>query len=213
MQFIIIFSVFQQFLNDLLSPTMDETKGQPTAMVIKIACLLFSGPILMYRAFKQSGPRSLRGITKSEFSVAFFFQSSHCLCQDSGMSTWCQEDFRAEKVNPEQIIVNSVDVEFDEPIPPTEEGETSSEIIPSRAISSAPCSSREVITISIATPACNCEYTMVACALVSNHATIQMQLKKAFYNANPLKNPARKSWIMPKIPINQIQLKEVMIPN
>ena len=49
---------------------MDETKGQPTAMVIKIACLLFSGPILTYGAFKQSGPRSLHGIANSEFSVA-----------------------------------------------------------------------------------------------------------------------------------------------
>ena len=76
---------------------MDETKGQPTAMVIKTACLLFGGPLLAYRAFKQSGLRGLRGIANSEFSNAmndleesglgslstcsFFFKSSHCLCQ------------------------------------------------------------------------------------------------------------------------------------
>ena len=43
---------------------------QPTAMVIKTTCLLFSGPILRYRAFKQTGPRSLCGIANSEFSIA-----------------------------------------------------------------------------------------------------------------------------------------------
>lgn len=49
---------------------MDETKGQPTAMVIKTACLLFAGPLLMHRAFKQSGPHGLPGIANFEFSVA-----------------------------------------------------------------------------------------------------------------------------------------------
>ena len=49
---------------------MDEAKGQPTAIIIKTTCLLFAGPLLMYRAFKQSGPHSLCGITNSEFSIA-----------------------------------------------------------------------------------------------------------------------------------------------
>ena len=49
---------------------MGDTKEQSTAMVIKTTCLLFSGPILTYRAFQQSGQRSLRGIANSECSVA-----------------------------------------------------------------------------------------------------------------------------------------------
>ena len=49
---------------------MDETKDQPTAVLIKTACLLFAGPLLTYRAFKQSGPRGVRGIVNSEFSDA-----------------------------------------------------------------------------------------------------------------------------------------------
>ena len=49
---------------------MDETKGQPTVMVIKTACLLFAGPLQTHRAFKQSGPHGLRGIASSEFSDA-----------------------------------------------------------------------------------------------------------------------------------------------
>lgn len=50
-----------------MSPTMDETKTQPELMAIKSACLLFGGPLVTFRAFKQSGPRALRGIANSEF--------------------------------------------------------------------------------------------------------------------------------------------------
>ena len=50
-----------------MSPTMDETKTQPTLMAIKSACLLFGGSLVTFRAFKQSGPRALRGIANSEF--------------------------------------------------------------------------------------------------------------------------------------------------
>ena len=49
---------------------MDEEKGQPTSMAIKTACLLFGGPLLTYRAFKQSGLRCLRGIANTEFRNA-----------------------------------------------------------------------------------------------------------------------------------------------
>lgn len=62
--------IFFQFLNDLMSPTMDETKGQPTLMSIQTACLHFGGPLLTCRAFKQCGPRPLRGIANSEFTEA-----------------------------------------------------------------------------------------------------------------------------------------------
>lgn len=50
-----------------MSPTMDDTKTQPTLMAIKSACLVFGGPVVTFRAFKQSGPRALRGIANSEF--------------------------------------------------------------------------------------------------------------------------------------------------
>ena len=46
---------------------MDETKTQPTLLAIKTACLVFGGPLVTFRAFKQSGPRALRGIAHSEF--------------------------------------------------------------------------------------------------------------------------------------------------
>ena len=53
-----------------MSPTMDETKGQLSLMAIKSACLHFGGPLLTCRAFKQSGPRALRGIANSELTEA-----------------------------------------------------------------------------------------------------------------------------------------------
>ena len=62
--------MFPQFLNDLISPTMDEAKGQPTSVATKTACLLFGGPLLTYRAFKQSGPQGLCGIANTKFSNA-----------------------------------------------------------------------------------------------------------------------------------------------
>ena len=49
---------------------MDETKTQPTLLAIKTACLVFGGPLVTFRAFKQSGPRALRGIANSEFTNA-----------------------------------------------------------------------------------------------------------------------------------------------
>ena len=49
---------------------MDETKTQPTLLAIKTACLVFGGPLVTFRAFKQSGPRALRGIANSEFMNA-----------------------------------------------------------------------------------------------------------------------------------------------
>ena len=49
---------------------MDEVKGQPTSMAMKTACLLFGGPLLTYKAFKQSGPRGLREIASTKFSDA-----------------------------------------------------------------------------------------------------------------------------------------------
>ena len=49
---------------------MDETKGQPTLMSIQTACLHFGGPLLTCRAFRQCGPRPLRGIANSEFTEA-----------------------------------------------------------------------------------------------------------------------------------------------
>ena len=49
---------------------MDETKTQPTLLAIKTACLVFGGPLVTFRAFKQSGPRALHGIANSEFMNA-----------------------------------------------------------------------------------------------------------------------------------------------
>ena len=49
---------------------MDETKTQPTLLAIKTACLVFGGPLVTFRAFKQSGPRALCGIANSEFMNA-----------------------------------------------------------------------------------------------------------------------------------------------
>ena len=34
------------------------------------ACALFGGPVLTYRAFKQSAPRNIRGVANSEFAAA-----------------------------------------------------------------------------------------------------------------------------------------------
>ena len=58
---------------------MDETRFQPTTTAIKTACLLSAGPVLSYRAFKQSGPRALRGIASTEFNDAInaLEQSGH----------------------------------------------------------------------------------------------------------------------------------------
>ncbi len=49
---------------------MEEHKFQPTIGELKLACLLFPGPCLSYRAFKQSAPRRLRSIADPEFRTA-----------------------------------------------------------------------------------------------------------------------------------------------
>ena len=49
---------------------MDEEKPQPTQLAVKTACILFAGPVLTFRAFKQSASRSLRGIAEAEFRDA-----------------------------------------------------------------------------------------------------------------------------------------------
>ena len=49
---------------------MDDEKPQPTQLAVKTACILFSGPVFTFRAFKQSASRSLRGIAEAEFRDA-----------------------------------------------------------------------------------------------------------------------------------------------
>ena len=59
-----------QFLSELVTPTLDEEKAQPTMLAVKTACLLFPGAVVTFRAFKQSTTRSLRGIADAEFHNA-----------------------------------------------------------------------------------------------------------------------------------------------
>ena len=47
-----------------MSPTMDETNGQPTLMSIQTVCLHLGGPLL------TCGPCPLRGTANSEFTEA-----------------------------------------------------------------------------------------------------------------------------------------------
>ena len=57
-------------MNELITPTQDDTKAQPSALSIKTACVLFAGPVVTFRSFKQGAPRSLRGIADTEFTAA-----------------------------------------------------------------------------------------------------------------------------------------------
>ena len=57
-------------MSELITPTMDEEKQQPTRLEVKTACILFSGPVVTFRLFKQSASRSLRGIAEPEFRDA-----------------------------------------------------------------------------------------------------------------------------------------------
>ena len=54
----------------MITPTLDETKDQPTLLTVMTACALFGGPVLPYRAFKQSAPRNIRAVANSEFTAA-----------------------------------------------------------------------------------------------------------------------------------------------
>ena len=49
---------------------MEEQKLQPTKEELKLACLLFPGPCLNYRASIQSAQRRLRSIAEAEFKGA-----------------------------------------------------------------------------------------------------------------------------------------------
>ncbi|KAK2556142.1 hypothetical protein P5673_021721, partial [Acropora cervicornis] len=53
--------IFVEFLNELITPTL---------LTVMTACALFGGPVLTYRAFKQSAPRNIRGVANSEFAAA-----------------------------------------------------------------------------------------------------------------------------------------------
>ena len=58
-----------QFLDEICasSTVVDAEKKQSTMVNIKVAVLLFPGPVITKRCFKQSAPRPVRGITNSEF--------------------------------------------------------------------------------------------------------------------------------------------------
>ena len=58
------------YVSELITPTLDDEKPQPTALAVKTACILFSGPVFTFRAFKQSATRKLRGIAEAEFRDA-----------------------------------------------------------------------------------------------------------------------------------------------
>lgn len=49
-----------------MSSVMVEKK-QPSLDDIKVGVLMFPGPVVTKRSFKQSAPRNIRGITESEF--------------------------------------------------------------------------------------------------------------------------------------------------
>ena len=59
-----------QFIRSIVCPTMEEQRYQPTVGELKLACLLFPGPCLNFRAFRQSGPRRLRSVADTEFKAA-----------------------------------------------------------------------------------------------------------------------------------------------
>ena len=49
---------------------MEDQQFQRTLAELKVACALFPGPCLNYRAFRQSGPRRLRSVADAEFRTA-----------------------------------------------------------------------------------------------------------------------------------------------
>ena len=57
-------------MSELIIPTLDDEKPQPSMSSVKAACILFPGPVLTFRAFKQSATRSMRGIADAEFQEA-----------------------------------------------------------------------------------------------------------------------------------------------
>jgi len=57
--FITFISTFSFLHVCLVSKRVDETKDQPTLLTVMTACALFGGPVLTYRAFKQSAPRNI----------------------------------------------------------------------------------------------------------------------------------------------------------
>ena len=48
----------------------DVPRPQPTTDDVKLAILLFPGPVVTFRAFRQCAPRFVRGSTKNEFHDA-----------------------------------------------------------------------------------------------------------------------------------------------
>ncbi|KAJ8030604.1 hypothetical protein HOLleu_27063 [Holothuria leucospilota] len=58
--------ILMEFLESVTNGVMDQERKQPTSGDIKVALCLFPGRLVTVRAFKQSGPRFLRGITQQE---------------------------------------------------------------------------------------------------------------------------------------------------
>lgn len=49
----------------------DQVRKQPTQYQIKVSALFFPGPVLSYRAFKQSAsPKAVRSVTQTEYDSA-----------------------------------------------------------------------------------------------------------------------------------------------
>ncbi|XP_028412447.1 uncharacterized protein LOC114535274 [Dendronephthya gigantea] len=59
-----------EFIKTITHNVCDAARPQPTVADIKTAILLFPGPVVTYRAFRQSTPRFLRASTKEEYSNA-----------------------------------------------------------------------------------------------------------------------------------------------
>ena len=59
-----------QFIKSITHNVCDSPRPQPTTADVKTVILLFSGPVVTYRAFRQCAPRFVRGSTKQEYEAA-----------------------------------------------------------------------------------------------------------------------------------------------
>ncbi|XP_028417075.1 uncharacterized protein LOC114541335 [Dendronephthya gigantea] len=66
-----------QLIDDILSTCIDKETPQPQQDEINVAILQIAGPIVPFRAFKQSGPRKLRSVTVEEFKHSAFTCSNY----------------------------------------------------------------------------------------------------------------------------------------
>ena len=61
---------FSQFIKSIAHNVCDAPRPQPTTADVKTAILLFPGPVVTYRAFRQCAPRFVRASTIQEYQDA-----------------------------------------------------------------------------------------------------------------------------------------------